>query len=242
LALATLCIGFSSPASAQRQLLPHPVVLAGVSAELIDRLRADPFTYFVHQSRMDRAVCEAFADVTNPTIVRLHGDAHIEQFALTKGCVGPRRLRRFRTRGPRLSILSGSWARSISPARQRGWTRDRDQLWNRFFEGYRLGLSNPSFQPREPDIVRELRRHAPMTRAAYLSWGESQMQPMDDARSKAIVAGMEAFERLVRGERPDLAPGYFTVKRAGCCAWASAAPASMKVLIRVQGPHDRSGR
>ena len=116
LVLATLCSVFSSPASAQRQLLPNPAVLAGASAELIDRLRADPFTYFRFINRAWTArVCEAFADVTSPTIVRLHGDAHIEQFALTKDAWG---LDDFddSTRGPRLSMLSGSWARSISPA------------------------------------------------------------------------------------------------------------------------------
>ena len=79
-----------------------------------------------------------------------------------------------------------------------------------------------------------------MTTAAYLSWGESQMQPMDDARSKAIVAGMEALERLVRGERPDLAPECFAVKRAGWLRMGVGSATIMKVLIRVQGP-GRSG-
>ena len=236
LALAILCIALSSPATAQRRLLPHPVILAGAPAELIDRLRADPFTYFrfINRAWTER-VCEAFADVTSPTIVHLHGDAHIEQFALTTGAWG---LGDFddSTRGPSFVDVVRFLGSIDLASRQRGWTRDRNRLWDRFFEGYRLGLSNPRFQPREPDIVRELRRHAPVTRAAHLSWGESQMEPMDDVRSKAIVAGMEAFERLVRGERPDLAPGYFAVKRAGWLRIGVGSATSLKVLIRVQGP------
>jgi hypothetical protein len=90
---------------------------------------------------------------------------------------------------------------------------------NRFFGGYRSGLSNSEHgQPREPDIVRELRRQAPITRAAYLAWGESQMQPMDDAQSTAFSQECSALERLVRGRKAGgrtLAPGYFAVKRAG---------------------------
>jgi hypothetical protein len=236
LALATLCLVFSSPASAQRRLLPQSAVLTGASPELIDRLRADPFTYFRFLNRAWTArVCEAFADVTSPTIVRLHGDAHIEQFALTKDAWG---LGDFddSTRGPSFVDVVRFLGSIDLAARQRGWTRDRDLVWGRFFEGYRLGLSNPSFQPGEPEIVRELRRHAPLTRAAYLSWGESQMQPMDGARSKTMIAGMEAFERLVRGERPDLAPGYFAVKRVGWLRMGVGSASSMKVLFRVQGP------
>jgi hypothetical protein len=236
LGLATLCVVFSSPASAQRQLLPQPVVLAGASADLIDRLRADPFTYFrfINRAWTER-VCEAFADVANPTIVRLHGDAHIEQFALTKDAWG---LDDFddSARGPAFVDVVRFLGSIDLASRQRGWTRERDRLWTRFFEGYRQGLSNPGFRPREPAIVRELRRQAPMTRAAYLAWAESQMQPMDDARSKAIAAGMEAFGQLVRGERPDLAPGYFAVKRAGWLSMGVGSATSVKVLVRVQGP------
>ena len=236
LALAIPCIVVSSSASAQRQLLPQPMVLARAPAELIDRLRADPFTYFRFINRSWTArVCEALEDVTSPTIVRLHGDAHIEQFALTESTWG---LGDFddSTRGPAFIDVVRFLGSIDLATRQRGWTRDRNQLWDRFFEGYRLGLSDPSFQPREPDIVRELRRREPMTRGAYLSWGESQMQPMDDARSKAIVTGLEALEQEVRTGRPDLVPGYFAVKRAGWLRTGVGSATIMKVLIRVQGP------
>src|SRR4029077_11196864 len=46
LVLAILCGVSYSPSLAQRPLRPHPLILARAPAELIDRLRADPFTYF----------------------------------------------------------------------------------------------------------------------------------------------------------------------------------------------------
>jgi len=238
LALAVLCVVLFALASTQRQLLPHPTVLAGASADLIDRLRADPFTYFRFINRAwTTRVCDAFADVTSPPIVRLHGDAHIEQFALTQTAWG---LGDFddSTRGPSFVDVVRFLGSIDVATRERGWTRDRDQLWNRFFEGYRQGLSHPDTQPREPDIVRELRRQAPITRAAYLAWGERQMQPMDDAQSTAIITGMVEFDRLMRGEggRPDLAPGYFAVKRAGWLRMGVGSAAALKVLVRVEGP------
>jgi hypothetical protein len=42
----------------------------------------------VHQPRLTSCVCELFADVRNQPVVRIHGDAHVEQFALTR-TLGP---------------------------------------------------------------------------------------------------------------------------------------------------------
>jgi hypothetical protein len=231
-----ICIGLSIPASAQRPLLPHPMVLTNAPAELLNRLRADPFTYFRFINRAWTArVCEAFADLTNPTIVRLHGDAHIEQFALTKDAWG---LDDFddSTRGPSFVDVVRFLGSIDVATRLRGWTRERDRLWNRFFEGYRLGLTNPGFRPHEPDIVRELRRQAPISRTAYLAWGEAQMQPMDDAQSKAVVTVMESFDLFIRTDLPHLAPGYLSVKRAGWLHLGVGSATITKILIRVQGP------
>ena len=74
------------------------------------------------------------------------------------------------------------------------------------------------------------------TPAAFLEWAETQMQPMEDAASKSVVAGMEAFERVMRRERPDLASGYFAVTRAGWLRIGVGSAAIGKILLRVQGP------
>ena len=89
LVLAMLCVALTAQPSAQRSLRPPPEALAAAPAELIDRLRADPFTYFRFINRAWTArVCEAFADVTDAPMVRLHGDAHVEQFAFTENAWG----------------------------------------------------------------------------------------------------------------------------------------------------------
>jgi hypothetical protein len=235
LVLATLCIVLTALPSAQRPLRPFPEALAAVPAELVDRLRADPFTYFRFINRAWTArVCEAFADVPDPTIVRLHGDAHVEQFAFTNDAWG---LDDFddSTRGPAFVDIVRFLGSIDLATRQRGWTRDRDTLWSRFFEGYRRGLSESDYRPPEPDLVRQLRRQAPFTPAAFLAWGEQQMQPMEEARLNAIVTGVEALDRLMRRERSDLAPGYFAVIRAGWLRIGVGSAAARKILIRVQG-------
>jgi len=236
-----LCVGLTALPSAQSPLRPSPEALAAASPELIDRLRADPFTYFRFINRAWTArVCEAFADVTDAPMVRLHGDAHVEQFAFTKDTWG---LSDFddSTRG-RTFIDIARFLGSIDLAtRQRGWIRNRDALWNRFLQGYRLGLSDPNYRPRQPDIVNRLRRQSPMTRAEYLQWGENLMQPMEEAAFTSVLRGMNDFDRFIRSERPGLAPGYFAVVRAGWLRIGIGSAAASKVLIRVQGPTTARG-
>jgi hypothetical protein len=137
------CVALAVPPRAHGQIRPDQEALARASPELIERLRADPFTYFRFVNRpWTTRVCAAFADVRDLPAVRLHGDAHMEQFALTKDAWG---LDDFddSTRGP-VFIDIVRFIRSIDLAtRQRGWTRDREALRDRFFEGLRRGLSTP---------------------------------------------------------------------------------------------------
>ena len=236
LVFATLCVVLTALPSAQVPLRPFPEALAAAPAELIDRLRADPFTYFRFINRAWTArVCEAFADVADAPIVRLHGDAHLEQYALTKDAWG---LDDFddSTRGPAFVDIVRFLGSIDLATRQRGWTRDREALWTRFFEGYHRGLSQPDFRPPEPGIVHQLRQQATLTGAAYLAWGEKLMLPMDEARLKSVAEGMEGLDRLVRRERSDLAPGYFAVIRAGWLRIGVGSAAVRKVLVRVEGP------
>ena len=234
LAAAGSLLGAQPPG--QRPLRPLPEALAAASPELVARLRADPFAYFRFINRAWTArVCEALADVPNPTVVRLHGDAHVEQFAVTQDAWG---LSDFddSARGPIFVDIVRFLGSLDLAARQHGWTRERDAIWDRFFAGYRRGLFEPEARAPVPDIVRHLRRQAHTTRAAHLAWGERQMLPMADAQLQAVAEGMAALDRLVRRRRPNLALGYFTVVRAGWLRIGVGSAGVRKVLIRVQGP------
>ena len=222
--------------SAGGQLRPDPTALASVPPELVDRLRADPFTYFRFVNRRWTArVCEIFADVRDLPTIRLHGDAHVEQYALTKDAWG---LVDFddSARGPAFVDLVRYLGSIELAVRERGWQTHRDALWDRFLDGYRRGLATPEYRPPEPGIVRRLRPPTVMSRAAFLAWTEKQMLPMDETRSRAVVIGMAALQKVVQAQRPGLAPGYFTVVRAGWLRVGVGSAGTRKVLIRVQGP------
>src|SRR5262249_7134502 len=67
--LAIVCIVLVAPPAARAQIRPDPSALAGASAELIDLLRADAFSYFRFINRAWTArVCQVFADVTDQPI------------------------------------------------------------------------------------------------------------------------------------------------------------------------------
>jgi hypothetical protein len=233
--LVTACIILAGW-SARGQLQPNPALLAQAPPELLEKLRADPFTYFrfVNRAWIGR-VCDAFADLPDIPIVRLHGDAHVEQFAVAGGAWGLDDFDDY-AHGPLFVDLVRFLGSLDLATRNRGWTRARDTVWNRFLEGYRRGLSEPGYRSPEPRIVRRLLAQAPPTHAAFLAWGETLMQPMDDATSKSIVDDLQALERFIRPERPGLAEGYFTVVRAGWLRIGVGSTGLRKVLIRAQGP------
>jgi hypothetical protein len=208
--------------------------------ELLDRLRADPYNYFRFTNHeWTSRVCEIFAaDVPKQPIVQLHGDAHVEQYALTQDAWG---LDDFddSARGPASVDITRFLGSIDLAARRRGWTGDRDRLFDRFFEGYRRGLSEGGYQPAEPSIVGWVRSRNPVpSRDAFLAWAETKMAPMPEVTMKGLLASMTVFSRLVRHERPELSDGYFQVIHAGWLQMGIGSAVLRKILMRVRGPSD----
>jgi uncharacterized protein DUF2252 len=235
---AAICLVLTNAACRSRQLRADPKVLAAASPDLQDRIRADPYNYFrlINQEWTAR-VCDSFAgDIPGLPIVQLHGDAHVEQYALTMDAWG---LDDFddSARGPALVDIVRFLGSIDLAARRRGWSQERDRMFDRFLAGYRRGLSEPSYQPPEPEIVGVLRAQAPgLTNEAFLEWAEKKMEPMPPAQMKAVIAAMAIFTEVVRQEQPDLPDGYFNVLHAGWLHMGVGSAASRKILMRVRGP------
>ena len=235
--LASLAV--FGPAWASEPIQPEPKSLERVAPALIERLRANPYDYFRFVNRPWIArVCDVFAkDLEELPVVRLHGDAHVEQYAATRDAWG---LDDFddSARGPAAIDIERFLGSVDLVARQRSWEKDRDTLFDRFVEGYKQGLIKPEYLPPPPEIVDRLRAKSPATRAAFLAWGESKMQPLADESMKAVLAGMEAFARVMMRERPDLPPDYLRAVRAGWVHSGVGSAGSLKIMIRVRGRSD----
>lgn len=222
--------------SAFAQIRAEPDAISLAPPEVIDRLRADPIAYFrfVNSPWIAR-VCDMFADdIRDLPIVRLHGDAHVEQFTVTTQAWG---LDDFddSVKGPALVDVVRFLGSVDLVARQRGWIVERDSLFDRFFLGYRKGLREPEFQPPPPLIVDRLRAGTQRSRSEFLDWGETLMAPMADGPMKAVLGGIEAIARVVYAERRDLSPGYFTVVKAGWLRLGVGSVTAPKILSRIQG-------
>jgi hypothetical protein len=230
-----IAVGLLGAAHGREPLRAESQSLKGAGPQLIERLRADPYDYFRFVNRPWIArVCDDFSrDMEGLPVVRLHGDAHVEQFAVTRDAWG---LDDFddSAQGPAVIDIVRFLGSIDLAARQRSWEMHRDSLFDQFVAGYKRGLAEPHYLPRSPDIVRRLRAQGPSTRAALLAWGDTKMQPLAEASMKAVVAGIEAVAR----ERPDLAPGYFRVVRAGSVQSGVGSAVMPKIMVRVQGPSD----
>src|SRR5262245_2670755 len=100
-ALITLvaCAGAGRPALDARQTVQQGAPtgrsawisddeIARLPPELTQAIARDPFTLFrLVNRRWNERVCTAFAGEPMPT-VRLHGDAHVEQYAFTENAYG----------------------------------------------------------------------------------------------------------------------------------------------------------
>jgi uncharacterized protein DUF2252 len=238
LIVLTLISGSVSGAARDSEpLRAAPKSLEQAPPALIKQLRAEPYAYFrfVNRSWIAR-VCDDFGrDLEQLPVVRLHGDAHVEQFAVTRDAWG---LDDFddSARGPAIIDIARFLGSIDLVARQRSWENQRDKLFDRFVEGYKHGLIEPEDLPRPPDIVGRLRAQAPTTRAAFLAWGDSKMRPLADESLKAVVAAMAAFARVMLRQRPNLPTDYFRVVRAGWVQSGVGSAVSPKIMIRVRGP------
>jgi hypothetical protein len=236
LGLAAAALGAAAPPDGPSRLRPSDEALIAAPGELVDKLRTDAFVYFRFVNRAWTArVCEAFADTPDMPVVRLHGDAHVEQFAYTKDAWG---LDDFddSARGAAVVDVVRFLGSIDLASRQRGWGAERDALRTRFLDGLRQGLSDPAFQAPVPAVVVRLRAKPPRSRHDFLAWGEGLMKPLDDIRAGIVVRGVQKFDTFVRGEGGQFAPGYFTLVRAGWLRMGVGSATARKILIRVQGP------
>lgn len=227
----------ASCGAAHAQLRPEDDAVAAAPGPLLTRLRSDAYAYFrfVNRPWIER-VCTVFAEeIRSMPKVRLHGDAHVEQFALTRDAWG---LDDFDDSafGPALVDIVRFLGSVELVARQRGWTDRRDALFDRFFDGYRRGVSQPDYRPPRPSIVPQLQTVAFPPREVFLTWGEAKMEEMSGPVLTDIARALTVFGEQLQKDRPDLPPGYLGLVRAGWLHMGIGSANTPKFLLRVQGP------
>jgi hypothetical protein len=223
--------------AARAQLRPDDDAVRRAPAALLTRLRDDPYVYFrfINVQWM-QFMCERFGDVLRDVPdARLHGDAHLEQYAFTDESRG---LDDFddSAMGPIVLDITRFLASVDLALRNRGWTEFHKRAVDAFFEGYRWALRDPSYLPPDPAVICRLRAIPARDERVFLAWADSLMLPLDPALERALPVAYSALEEYRRRFRPDAPPDYFRMKKVGRLNLGVGSALSTKVLFRFEGP------
>jgi hypothetical protein len=211
---------------------PHDPRLAS-RPDLVATLGSTPHAYFRFVNMAFAAeTCRLFSDVRDQMPeVNLHGDAHVEQYAVTS--LG-RGLTDFDdcSRGRPVIDLVRFGASLVLAAREKGW-RDESQFLDAFLKGYRDGLRRERMEMPTPRMVTRIRAgfkwdHAPSLRQANELIDEAPL-PLD-----SFADGAARFSELVRFGR-ELPADFFKVKRIGALSMGVGSALDEKYLIIFEG-------
>lgn len=207
--------------------------------ELFDRLIGSYYKYFRFINRdFADAVCRRFAGRLEamPT-VNLHGDAHLEQYAVTT--VG-RGLADFddSSIGPAVIDLVRFGVSLELAVRTRDWPDPDHTLLDRFFAGYVASLENPEVSATAPSVADRIRAGFVSDRSRFFERAEAVSEPIDDRLRARIEAGYATYAEDMAAENPELAPDYFKPAWFRRLRLGYGSALDPKFLVRIRGPSD----
>jgi hypothetical protein len=200
-------------------------------------LAASPIAFFrfVNQA-WTREVCEAFeGDLDSMPTARLHGDAHVEQYAVTATTRGLDDFDDSST-GPAVVDIVRFLGSLELTARDRGWVESLPSIVDAFFTGYQRALEEPTYLPADPAVARRLRAASVRSPHAFLLWADSLMQPLAPDDRARIDAAWARFEAHAAKSGSEFTPAYLAPKKVGWLRLGIGSALTTKALIRVEGP------
>jgi hypothetical protein len=205
--------------------------------KLLDRIISSPHGYFRFINFLfAQEVCRRF-DATLPGTpsFNLHGDAHIEQYAVTDlgrgltdfdySCTGP----------AILDIMRFAVSLKLA-CRQNNWSDYAEEIFDLFLSGYRGALSDPDTRASEPELVKLIKKKFSYDLKRYYTWVESVMEPMPRQEEIALRRELRAYIATMHIENPTLAASFFDIKRMGYLRLGIGSALDQKYLIRFEGP------
>ena len=230
------------PSPGAARLLIGEAELGPQAQRLLTNLKSDPYVYFRFINRAwARATCEAFgAELVTLPEVHLHGDAHVSQYAYTRTDHGLDDLDDSISGPAALDVVRFLGSVDLA-TRARGWTDERERLFDEFFRGYRLALRDRVYEPPLPSYVSRMREAltARPGHLEFLAWAESLMEPIDVADDRGIEEGRRRLAELIAAQRPELPSFFLDPKRIGWLRMGVGSALTPKLLLRCEG-HTRA--
>ena len=203
--------------------------------EVLGRVRSSPFAYFRYIAGPFAAVVCKDPKVDSLPTVNLHGDAHIEQYAVADDGFG---IVDFddATLGPPtldwLRFTTSVWLSGIG-----GEAGARGAI-ARFIEGYRRALEDPEADlgAIEPAVARRIRAGVTTTPVEWLDTVTRMARPMAEADKAKMQSIRTQYVRAILTQNPDLSESFFDFKGGGPLTMGVGSAHESKFLVRVEGP------
>lgn len=222
----------------------------GGNPELLERILETPHGYFRFINiPFSQRVCDLFADrlasLSSEEVrafqLNLHGDAHLEQYAVTE--LG-RGLTDFddSSQGPPFLDLMRFVVSLRLASRANGWDQLTEEgLVRTFLDAYRSALADPTIKSPEPSVAARLRESFGRDTTVYLEWAESLMEPVPAEVESELRTALVGFGDVMAREHPEVRRDYFTPVRVGYLKLGVGSALDTKFLVRVRGPSDDPG-
>jgi len=214
-------------------LLPQDAPELQRQPALREKLLAGPHAYFrAINARFARLVCErATGRLALQPTVTLHGDAHLEQYAVSERGRG---LADFddASLGPALLDLARFGVSIRLALRERGWSGTEGTI-AAFLGGYAAALRNPGAVAPTPRVVRRLAASFDRDRLACLARAEALMEELPES----VVPGEATRQKaaMLLAESARLPVSFFRIKRVGALRLGIGSAADEKYLFRIEG-------
>jgi hypothetical protein len=229
--------GAGPPVDAQALVIPADAPELAANPALRSRLGANPHGFFRGIGpRFMALLCERFAPETAALpVVTLHGDAHLEQYAVTDRGRG---LTDFddSTTGSALIDLA-RFATSIELVRRERGFPDDGRALAAFTRGYAQALAQPKTVGAEPALARDLRRGFAHDRRTSLARAESLMTALPPEGTPPPAKLQRASELLAEAARKPVS--FFHIKRIGLLRIGIGSAGDERYLMRVEGASSR---
>lgn len=203
---------------------------------LLKRIEAGPHGYFRFINiPFSQAVCRRFEDmISGSPSLNLHGDAHLEQYAVTDLGRGLTDFDDSSTGPAIIDILRFGVSLHLA-CRINNWQDKSEELMKTFLQGYRNALNDPGFNAPEPRVAKRIRSKFTVNREKYFQWITGLMLPMPQVEKDSLLAALQSYINTQLTETPDLPQGYFRVKEMGYLKMGIGSALDRKYLLRVEG-------
>jgi hypothetical protein len=203
--------------------------------ELLEKLIANPHRYFRFVNiPFSQEVCRRFGhSIEGTPLFNLHGDAHIEQYAITD--LG-RGLTDFddSSTGPAVVDLL-RFGVSLNLACRGHECGSLEEVYDEFLRGYRAALDDPETEAPVPRVVQRRRAEFKFDRAAYFEWIASVMEPMPEEEKKDLAVAMRPYVEAMLEEDANLDSRYYEIVDVGYLRMGVGSALDLKYLVRIRG-------